>query len=63
MNKIYAGIGSRKSPKDQINVMIKLAQVLGKARFILRSGGADGADLAFEYGASLVKGPMEIYLP
>lgn len=30
---------------------------------ILRSGAADGADTAFEVGASIGKGNMEIYLP
>jgi len=48
--------------------MIKIAHLLGEAGWTLRSGGAEGADAAFEHGAGLVTalGPypnMEIYLP
>ena len=60
----YAGIGSRMTPPD---VLEKISQVLApelaSLGFCLRSGGADGADSAFEVGADRVQGQKEIYLP
>ncbi len=60
--KYYAGIGSRKTPEDVLLLMERLAQKLSH-RYILRSGGADGADTAFEKGARLPQGEAEVYLP
>ena len=59
--KYYAGIGSRETPKDVCNKMTEIASLLEKQDFVLRSGGADGADHAFEIGISdpLM---MDIYL-
>lgn len=56
---IYTGIGSRETPAEVLGIMTKLARWLAKRGWILRSGGADGADKAFEKGAS----KKEIYLP
>lgn len=53
---IYAGIGSRKTPLHIQYLMTIFAMTFNG---ILRSGGADGADLAFEIGAL----EKEIYLP
>lgn len=50
MNRFYAGIGSRKTPKEILSVMTTLASMLEDLGMILRSGGAKGADLAFEKG-------------
>ena len=47
----YAGIGSRKTPTDILAVMTELAMWLEGLRWLLRSGGAQGADIAFEAGA------------
>jgi hypothetical protein len=47
----YAGIGSRRTPEDILFFMEKLAKVLDGEGWILRSGGAVGADQAFERGA------------
>lgn len=58
--KYYTGIGSRKTPNDVCTLMTKLALILYKYNFILRSGHADGADIAFENGAYNKK---EIYIP
>ena len=60
--KYYAGIGSRETPKDVCNKMTEIASLLEKQDFVLRSGGAQGADHAFEIGISdpLM---MDIYLP
>jgi hypothetical protein len=58
--KYYAGIGSRKTPIEVLQIMTKIAEILEKELgFILRSGGADGADSAFEMGAE----KKEVYLP
>lgn len=56
----YAGIGSRKTPKRICQLMIRIAIRLNKRGYTLRSGGADGADAAFEIGAA---GKAMIFLP
>ena len=52
MAKYYAGIGSRKTPEDVLEFMTRFARVLASKGYILRSGGADGADTAFAKGAN-----------
>lgn len=59
----YTGIGSRETPSEVTKTMFKLGVYLSRAGFILRSGGARGADDAFEKGCLSIKGDMEIYLP
>ncbi len=59
----YAGIGSRETPDDILFRMKTYAKVLAKLGYTLRSGGADGADSAFERGCTEMKGEKEIYLP
>lgn len=61
--KTYAGIGSRLTPPDIIALMERLASHLAKNGYILHSGGADGADSAFENGCKSVGGDMKIFLP
>lgn len=61
--KYYAGIGSRETPDDVLELMKHLASELANAGYTLRSGGADGADTAFEVGCKEAKGNMEIFLP
>jgi hypothetical protein len=64
MSKLYyAGIGSRTSPKDVLKVMKKFGRIFAERGWVLRSGGAEGADSAFEEGCDLAKGEKEIYLP
>lgn len=49
--KIYwSGIGSRQTPPEICNLMTKIAFKLEQNNYILRSGKAIGADLAFEKG-------------
>lgn len=48
--KAYTGVGSRSTPKDIQKVMYSLAFKLAQEGYILRSGGAEGADTAFEDG-------------
>ena len=59
----YAGIGSRRTPPDILNLMERLGFALGVMGYTLRSGAADGADSAFERGALAGGYPIEIYLP
>lgn len=64
-SKHYAGIGSRKGvPEWVLSLMTSTAKYLRKQDYILRSGNASGADLAFEEG-SIFDGVCqgEIYLP
>ena len=60
--KFYAGIGSRATPNDVLDIMTSLAAKLEIDGWVLRSGGAAGADSAFERG---VKDPAnkQIFLP
>lgn len=51
----YAGVGSRETPPQVLAVMRSAARVLASRGWILRSGGALGADSAFEAGAGLLK--------
>ena len=46
----YTGVGSRRTPDDTLDRMTAIAERLGKRGFTLRSGGAIGADTAFEFG-------------
>ena len=59
----YAGIGSRDTPKEVLELMEIIGQYLGKRDFILRSGGAKGADYAFETGCDKSNGKKEIFIP
>lgn len=60
MGKYYTGIGSRQTPPNVIAEMITAAIQFSNQGWTLRSGGADGADSAFERGHT---GPKEIFLP
>lgn len=64
----YTGVGSRDTPKTQCEVLKICGSRLSHGRYTLRSGGAEGADTAFETGAlqHLVRSPkqlIDIYLP
>lgn len=56
----YAGIGSRKTPEWVLAKMTYIANKLALAGYTLNSGGADGADTAFELGAGSKK---QIFIP
>jgi hypothetical protein len=58
--KFYAGIGARTTPESVQNAMTVIATMLYEKGYILRSGGAIGADQAFERGA---RDAAQIYLP
>lgn len=57
--KYYAGIGSRETPSDVCDLITKIATKLDSQSYILNSGGADGADTAFEQGSK----NKQIFLP
>ncbi|MHA2280124.1 MAG: hypothetical protein ACXAC5_04510 [Promethearchaeota archaeon] len=51
MELYYAGIGSRTTPYSICGIMTEIAKILNSEGYILRSGGAEGADTAFKNGA------------
>lgn len=67
----YTGIGARVTPGQILNfwddnpmtALRRWGYWLGNLNMTLRSGAADGADHAFEYGCDEVVGKKEIYLP
>jgi hypothetical protein len=60
---IYAGVGARNTPENVLQEMTKIAEILANDKWLLRSGGAVGADTAFFNGCNKVKGNMEIFYP
>lgn len=61
--KFYTGVGSRQTPIAAINLIKSVSCVLANNGYTLRSGAADGADAAFEFGCDSVQGLKEIWLP
>ncbi len=59
--KYYTGVGSRKTPLEVQALMEAYANHLAINGWTLRSGGAEGADQAFQRGVHA--GGKEIYLP
>lgn len=57
----YTGIGSRGTPDNILLMMNKLGEIYSSGGYILRSGGAPGADLAFE--KNVVSSSKNIFLP
>ncbi|MEQ1950954.1 hypothetical protein [Mesorhizobium sp. CN2-181] len=60
--RAYAGIGSRETPDVILQWMTHIAGYLANEGWTLRSGGAPGADKAFEAGVQDLR-LKEIYLP
>lgn len=58
-------VGSRHTPLEECEAITQIAKGFALAGYILRSGGAEGADLAGEKGYNLVNcyDQKEIYLP
>ena len=65
MAKIYAGIGSRQTPPEMLEQMEQIAEKLAELGWVCRTGGAPGADQAFEAGARRGGGDeaVELWLP
>lgn len=55
MTQFYTGVGSRKTPTEILDFMKSIAVRLSAMGVVLRSGGAVGADRAFESGATLAE--------
>jgi hypothetical protein len=51
------------TPPNILSLMQELGELFANAGWTLRSGGASGADTAFEEGADRVRGSKEIYEP
>lgn len=62
MLKYYSGVGSRKTPQLILDIMTSIAGMLELEDWILRSGGAPGADTAFDKGVTQ-QHLKEIYIP
>lgn len=62
MPKYYTGIGSRATPEYLKFKIAEIAKTLEESGYILRSGGAKGADTYFEESVVSDKN-KEIYLP
>lgn len=60
MIKYYTGIGSRQTPPKILLEMTKIAEINKKKGYRLRSGGAIGADQAFQAGCG---GNADIFIP
>ena len=60
--KYYTGVGSRQTPPNVLRLMTDIARFLCETGYILRSGGAPGADFYFEAGVS-GRTKKEIYIP
>jgi len=62
--KYYTGVGSRSLPSSTLELIEKIAVVMARKGYTLRSGAADGADKAFQKGAcSVAPHKTEIWLP
>jgi hypothetical protein len=61
---IYTGIGSRQTPKDVLRILYYIGDRLAQHNWILRTGGAEGADMEFWHGAVFHGyANAEVYLP
>jgi hypothetical protein len=60
---IYSGIGARDTPPETLKLMRSVGRFMASWGHTLRSGGANGADSAFEEGCDEHDGTKEIYLP
>lgn len=59
----YTGIGSRETPQEVLETIQDVARHFAIKGWMLRSGGAKGADSAFESGCNSVGGSKQIFLP
>ena len=61
--KYYSGVGARATPNNILDIINRLSFVLAQKGYVLRSGGAEGADKAFEAGCDAAQGNKKIYIP
>jgi ribonuclease HI/ABC-type multidrug transport system fused ATPase/permease subunit len=62
-NKKYAGIGDINIPDNIQKLIILLAEELANQGYVLRTGGAKGADTAFMEGCDKAHGKKEVFYP
>lgn len=60
---VFAGVGSRETPEDIGLVMCAIGRKLTDAGWVLSSGGAEGADMAFESGVRVGEKGKRVLLP
>lgn len=58
---VYTGVGSRDTPSQVLDLMEDFAEAAAEAGWVLRSGGADGADSAFERGCDRAEGRKRVF--
>lgn len=63
MARHYAGIGARNTPRTILKIMERFGMEAAYKGCVLRSGGAIGADTAFERGCDIQHGEKQIFLP
>jgi hypothetical protein len=63
MRGYYAGIGSRKTPPEILEIMGVAAQALADMGLVLRTGGANGADQAFFNAVEDQPHAFHLYIP
>ena len=61
MELAYAGVGARKTPTKVLAWMERIAMALAAEGHVLHSGGARGADSAFEHGCTAFGGRKRIW--
>ena len=59
----YAGVGSRRTPAPVLAAMRDLAESLGDLGWALSTGGANGADTAFQDGALRTDAAITVHAP
>jgi hypothetical protein len=57
----YTGFGSRRTPCHRFPLLREIASELEALGYVLRSGGADGADIAFESGVKSLDAKQIFY--
>ena len=64
MNNYYTGVGSREISDEEYSLLSEIGKKMASLGYILRSGGAEGSDRAFQEGACSVSQKLtEIWLP
>jgi hypothetical protein len=60
----YTGVGSRFDTPDYIlSKFVRIGKKMASNGWILRSGHAEGSDMAFETGCDIMNGKKQIYIP
>ena len=59
----YTGIGSRETPPETLELMLRYSEYLALKGYGLRSGGAKGADSAFQSVHERLGVEQEIFIP